>query len=509
MSYMGKVRPTVALTSSDIEDNAVTTSKLIDDAVTTAKIDDLTIVNADISASAGIALSKLASDPTYDDSGLQDDIALLGFKVASNGSLAKYNLVDQAIDAFEDASGIDASASTNEIRDSSGKYYSGGSVVTSSGGAQTTVGDYTVHTFLTTSTYTVDVAVNHDILIVAGGGGGSGNDGGGGGAGGVRQLTAQSITAATHAITVGGGGAGVTGTLGGKGGTSSVVTGSGTLSATGGGGGGGESNNGATGGSGGGGGGVSGNSGGAGNEGSYSPVEGYAGGAGTSSGGNYGGGSGGGAGAVGGAGGSSSTAPGGDGVQNDYRTGSNIYYGGGGGGHGRNAAGTGGQGGGGNGAVGNVAGNPGTVNTGGGGGGTGEGGGGGPSSSPAGSGGTGIVVLRYGASPPIDMTLVSNATTAVDGAPTTGDLVITYTDGAGTATVNTDIKAYISRDGSAYTSAVTLVSQGTTGGHTILTANGVDLSGVASGTSMRYKITTHNQSVAKDTRIQAVSLGWS
>ena len=106
------------------------------------------------------------------------------------------------------------------------------------------------------------------------------------------------------------------------------------------------------------------------------------------------------------------------------------------------------------------------------------------------------------------MTLVSNAQTA-QSAPTTGDLVITYTDGAGTAVANTNIKAYISRDGSAYTDEVTLVSQGTTGGHTILTANGVDLSGIASGTSMRWKIETLVQSASMNTRIQAVSLGWS
>ena len=56
--------------------------------------------------------------------------------------------------------------------------------------------------------------------------------------------------------------------------------------------------------------GVSGNAGGAGNEGSYSPVEGYPGRwCWQSSPGNYGGGSGGGAGAVGGAGGGGSTAP--------------------------------------------------------------------------------------------------------------------------------------------------------------------------------------------------------
>jgi len=125
-------------------------------------------------------------------------------------------------------------------------------------------------------------------------------------------------------------------------------------------------------------------------------------------------------------------------------------------------------------------------------------------------GGTGIVLVHTDAINIYnDMTLISNATTALDGAPTTGDLVITYTDAAGTATVNTDIKAYISRNGSAYSSAVTLVSQGTTGGHTILTANGVDLSGITTGTSMRWKIETLNQSASKDTRIHAVSLGWS
>ena len=35
------------------------------------------------------------------------------------------------------------------------------------------------------------------------------------------------------------------------------------------------------------------------------------------------------------------------------------------------------------------------------------------------------------------------------------------------------------------------------------------LSGIASGTSMRWKIETLNQSDSKETRIQAVSLGWS
>ena len=47
---------------------------------------------------------------------VEKDIALLAFHVASNGSMAKYDLSDQAITTFEDDTGIDASASTNEIR---------------------------------------------------------------------------------------------------------------------------------------------------------------------------------------------------------------------------------------------------------------------------------------------------------------------------------------------------------------------------------------------------------
>ena len=64
-----------------------------------------------------VATANMATDPTnasnlssgsvpsaqlgkVDTTGLEDDIALLGFKVASNGSLAKYNLVDQTIDDF-------------------------------------------------------------------------------------------------------------------------------------------------------------------------------------------------------------------------------------------------------------------------------------------------------------------------------------------------------------------------------------------------------------------------
>ena len=457
-----------------------------------------------------IPLAALSNAPATDLDPVEDDIAVLGFQVAAANDLAKYSLRDQIVDTFQDATGVDAGASTGEERNSSGKYYSGTAAITSSGGVKTTVGSDTIHTFLTTATYTIDTAIAHDILIVAGGGGGSGNDGGGGGAGGVRQLTSQPITAATHAITVGTGGAGATGGNGATGVNSSVVTGSGTLSASGGGGGGGEPNAGTGGGSGGGGAGVSGSAGGAGNAGSYSPVEGYAGGAGTSGAPNYGAGSGGGASAVGGTGTSSpgTNPPAGDGIQNNWQTGSNQWYGGGGGGCGRGGGSPGGQGGGGAGQSTNVAGNPGTANTGGGGGGTYEGPGG-PSSSPAGSGGSGIVILRYGTAPG-NMTLVSTATTAEAGTTATGDFVILYTPTTGSTVLNTNLKAYVSRDdGTTYTQA-TLVGKGSYSGTTeIASAHDIDISGQPAGVTMRWKIETLVQSAALDTRLNGVSLGWS
>ena len=110
-----------------------------------------------------------------------------------------------------------------------------------------------------------------------------------------------------------------------------------------------------------------------------------------------------------------------------------------------------------------------------------------------------------------DFTLISNSQTALV-APTKGDLVFTYTDAGGVATYtggSADIKAYISRDGAAYSSAVTLTKVGTSGGQGILTAHDVDISGITSGTAMRYKIVVGGQSASKMTRINAVSLGWS
>ena len=67
-------------------------------------------ISGSSAASAGTFLKQdgtWASIPTSDTSGIEDDIALLGFKVATAGSMAKYNLVNQTEDAFVDQTGID------------------------------------------------------------------------------------------------------------------------------------------------------------------------------------------------------------------------------------------------------------------------------------------------------------------------------------------------------------------------------------------------------------------
>ena len=106
-----------------------------------------------------------------------------------------------------------------------------------------------------------------------------------------------------------------------------------------------------------------------------------------------------------------------------------------------------------------------------------------------------------------DMALISNATTA-EAAPTKGDIVFTYTNGVGSTVLGTDLTAEFSADDGSTWTSMTLASEGTTGGHNIATAHDVALTST-SGTSMRYRIKTLNQSASKTTRIHAVSLGWS
>jgi hypothetical protein len=412
-----------------------------------------------------------------DTTSLETDIALLGFKVAANGSMAAYNLKDQTIDAFEDASGVDASSSTNEVRNAS-NYYSA-----------TTQGT-TTHTFSYTGsdqTLTTPAATVSGVVKAFGANGNQYQGNGAIGQGGFVEATVPLSASTSYLIVVGedyngdgnygyGGGGGRRNDSAGGGGLSGIFTGTSALD---------YSNS---------------SSSGAASQGRALVIAGGGGGAGASWSGGFLSADGGHVGSDGqGQNGenNASGGAGGTGGNETYMAGGIGQASGGAGYYGGSAGGGGGGGGAGDNYIHssstNTASNTGRNYS-------------SDSDEPATS--KGYVKVTTTQQSYLDLTLVSVGNTA-ESVPTKGDIVMTYTNGAGTATVNTDLKAYISRDNGTTWTQATLTSEGTTGGHSILTAHNVDISSQPSGTSMRYKITTHNQSASKETRIQAVSLGWS
>jgi len=112
-----------------------------------------------------------------------------------------------------------------------------------------------------------------------------------------------------------------------------------------------------------------------------------------------------------------------------------------------------------------------------------------------------IELQFYEIGPVIDMSLISNSVTAL-ASPSTAFIVISQ-EAVDAATLNTDLKAYASRDGGTTWDQITLseVISLTTG--RILTGT-VTLT--SSGTAMKYKIETLN---TKEQKFHAVALQWS
>jgi len=80
------------------------------------------------------------------------------------------------------------------------------------GGTITTSGGYTIHTFITSGTFTPNMTGSVEVLVVAGGGGGATDiDVGGGGGGGGFLTGSLSLSAQSYSVTVGAGGARGTG----------------------------------------------------------------------------------------------------------------------------------------------------------------------------------------------------------------------------------------------------------------------------------------------------------
>ena len=128
--------PLTRITNKGITDNAVNADKLAPGSVTTAKVGCSAIESSEINdgsvAAADLSPSLDLSSKTVTLAGstveslkrpIQDNIALLGFKMAVNDGLTVFNLVDGVVDEFHDESGTDESEGSNDNYNSSSDYY--------------------------------------------------------------------------------------------------------------------------------------------------------------------------------------------------------------------------------------------------------------------------------------------------------------------------------------------------------------------------------------------------
>ena len=131
--------------SAKLGTSSVTETKIADSAVTSAKISDGVVSADDLSSSlnlssktitlpsASVTASMLSSTldlssktvtlPLSATATLDQNIALLGFKMAITDGLTIFNLVDGVVDEFEDESGVDNSASTSLTYNSTDDFY--------------------------------------------------------------------------------------------------------------------------------------------------------------------------------------------------------------------------------------------------------------------------------------------------------------------------------------------------------------------------------------------------
>jgi hypothetical protein len=160
---------------------------------------------------------------------------------------------------------------------------------------------------------------------------------------------------------------------------------------------------------------------------------------------------------------------------------------------------------------------------------TGGGGAGVSAAVVGGVGGTGIVVIRNKTTTTVTADLILQSVAATNApigtAPTTGDLVVLIDDGgSGTSAVQTNIKGYISVNGSFSSldtgsggdhKQATFTDEGAwgTAKQRILVSRNVDISNLTTGSApfqMKYKLTTHSQSAGTmETHIHATSLAWA
>ena len=103
-----------------------------------------------------------------------------------------------------------------------------------------------------------------------------------------------------------------------------------------------------------------------------------------------------------------------------------------------------------------------------------------------------------------NMTLISLTTTTT--VVTIKGRIIIFEEDVDSITINTDLKAYISRDGGTTYTQLTLIDKGCyASGKRILISELINILSQPSGTSMKWKVTTHNN---KDLKLYGISLNW-
>jgi len=244
-----------AVTEDKLGTSAVTTNKIGPDAVTSAKIQDGQVTADDLASTLDLSSKTvtLASDLVTDlKRPVQDNIALLGFKMAVNDGLTVFNLVDGVVDEFNDESGTDEAEGSNDLYNCSSDFYinsnqpNGISVCTpysagfamssttepdtsSGSGSNPSYGEVTA-----SNTYTVPSCITSVTAFVWGGGGGARSPNARSGYGGFAKGTIAVTPGQTlYAGIAEGGGAGGSfqeGAGGGEGGNSTGPAGSAGMS---------------------------------------------------------------------------------------------------------------------------------------------------------------------------------------------------------------------------------------------------------------------------------------
>ena len=120
------------ITSTGIKDGEVKTAELAggavaevdlaSDAITSAKIADGTVTASDLATTQDWS-GKTVTLPGAATSEVDQNIALLGFKMAVNEGLTVFNLVDGVVDEFHDESGTDEGEGSNDLYCASCDFY--------------------------------------------------------------------------------------------------------------------------------------------------------------------------------------------------------------------------------------------------------------------------------------------------------------------------------------------------------------------------------------------------